>query len=140
MNTRYGRGATFAEGRNKVFAFAKILASSRTASAPSIALYVSNACCSRVNITIPKHMHKQKSKGEHLLPLRFLVEVQYSPKGETRYSPSRRYSLRSYANLRLLRPEQICTNFFLDLQGFSVLFNPKTVLSGALANTVSTQS
>ena len=34
-------------------------------------------------------------------------EAQHSPKGETRYSPSRRYSLRSYASLRLLRPRSV---------------------------------
>ena len=37
-------------------------------------------------------------------------------------------------------PKQICTDFFLDLQGFSGLLSPKTMLSGALVSTVSTQS
>ena len=49
------------------------LASSRTASAraPSIALYMSSACCSVANITNSKRMHKQKIKESKCSPLFF---------------------------------------------------------------------
>ena len=43
-------------------------------------------------------------------------------------------------NLRHPGPKEIYTDFFLDLQGFSGLLCPKTMLSGALVSTVSTQS
>ncbi len=43
-------------------------------------------------------------------------------------------------NLRHRSPKQICTDFLLDFGGFSGLLCPKTMLSGALVSTVSTQS